>query len=146
MKNLNIISDKNPKSQKIKKDINNILKDKIIKKKNLIIVVGGDGFMLQTLKKHKNTKKSFYGINSGNYGFLMNKFSKKKFLNNLSKSKLISILPLEMKVICKNNKIKNYLAINEVSVLRQSKQAALISIKNKSKFIKPTFLTISFNS
>ena len=65
----------------------------------------------------------------------MNKFSKKKFLNNLLKSKLISILPLEMKVICKNNKIKNYLAINEVSVLRQSKQAALISIKNKSKFI-----------
>ena len=79
MKKLNIISDKNPKSQKIKKDINNILKDKIIKKKNLIIVIGGDGFMLQTLKKYKNTKKSFYGINSGNYGFLMNKFSKNKY-------------------------------------------------------------------
>ena len=76
MKKLNIISDKNPKSQKIKKDINNILKDKIIKKKNLIIVIGGDGFMLQTLKNHKKTKKSFYGINSGNYGFLMNKFVK----------------------------------------------------------------------
>ena len=130
-----IISDKNIKSLKIKKEIKKILKSGNIKKTNVVIVIGGDGFMLQTLKKNKNSKKHFYGINSGNYGFLMNKFSKKKFLNNLLKSKLISILPLEMKVICKNNKIKNYLAINEVSVLRQSKQAALISIKNKSKFI-----------
>ena len=46
-----------------------------ITKLNITIVVGGDGFMLQTLKKNKNSKKYFYGVNSGNYGFLMNKFS-----------------------------------------------------------------------
>ena len=135
MNKLQIIFDKTKKSFKIRNAIIKKIKNDKFYIENLVIVIGGDGFMLQTLKKNKNPKKKFYGINSGNYGFLMNKFSKKKFLNNLSKSKLISILPLEMKVISKNNKIKNYLAINEVSVLRQSKQAALISIKNKSKFI-----------
>ena len=60
------------------------------KKPNLIIVIGGDGFMLQTLKKNRVSKKFFYGINSGNYGFLMNKFSERnKFeeLENFVKKK-----------------------------------------------------------
>ena len=50
-------------------------------------MIGGDGFMLQTLKKNKNSKKLFYGINSGNYGFLMNKFSSK---NNLESQHIFS--------------------------------------------------------
>ena len=102
---------------------------------NLVIVVGGDGFMLKTLKTNKNSLRLFYGINSGNYGFLMNKFSPKNIIRNLSKAKMITISPLEMKV--KNNQgiIKKFLAINEVSILRQSRQAASISIKNGSKQI-----------
>ena len=99
-----IISDKNLKSLKIKKKIFNILKKKKLKKSNLIIVVGGDGFMLQTLKKFKNKNKLFYGINSGNYGFLMNKFSANLITKNLLKSKLINISPLEMIVFSKNKK------------------------------------------
>ena len=129
-----IISDTNLKSIKIRKQILKILYKKIIKKLNIIIVIGGDGFMLQTLKKNKNSKKSFYGINSGNYGFLMNKFSKKSFLSNLEKAKTVNIYPLEMSVITKN-KIKKSIAINEVSILRQSRQAANLSIKNNSKNI-----------
>jgi NAD+ kinase len=57
------------------------------KQKNIVIVIGGDGFMLQTLKKNTNSNKQFYGINSGNYGFLMNKFSSKNIIKNLSKAK-----------------------------------------------------------
>ena len=76
MSKLQIISDKNKKSLKIRKLITTKLKSNNFKKDNLIIVIGGDGFMLQTLKKNKNLKQ-FYGINSGNYGFLMNKFSSK---------------------------------------------------------------------
>ena len=45
--------------------------------------------MLQTLKKNKKSKKFFYGINSGNYGFLMNKFSKNSIIKNLDKAKVI---------------------------------------------------------
>ena len=135
MNKLQIISDKNRKSLNIK----NILLKKIssnnFKKKNLIIVIGGDGFMLQTLKKNKNSNKFFYGINSGNYGFLMNKFSSKDIVKNLSKANMVSISPLEMIVRNKNNQIKKSIAINEVSVLRQSRQAASLSIKQGSKQI-----------
>ena len=106
-----------------------------IKNSNLIIVVGGDGYMLATLKKFNKYKKPFYGINSGNYGFLMNKFSVKNTIKNLSQSRLVSIFPLEMIVKNKFNLIKKSLAINEISILRQSRQAANISIQNKKKFL-----------
>ncbi len=129
-----IISDKNLKSVQIKKQIINLFKRKKIFKKKIIIVVGGDGFMLKTLKKNQKTKKLFYGINSGNYGFLMNKFSKKLLIKNILKSKMISISPLEM-VVKSKNKTKKCIAINEVSILRQSRQAAKLSIKYKSHYI-----------
>tara|TARA_B100000767_G_scaffold186222_1_gene173705 strand:+ start:930 stop:1691 length:762 start_codon:yes stop_codon:yes gene_type:complete len=128
-----IISDKNKKSLKIKSFLLRKIKKIIIDINNLVIVIGGDGFMLQTLKKNKNTSKLFYGINSGNYGFLMNKFSPKNTINNLPKAKLITISPLNMKVKNKFGKIKNSLAINEVSILRQSRQTASLSIKVGSK-------------
>ena len=133
MKNIQIISDKNLKSQKIKKSLLNLLKSIETNKSNLTIVVGGDGFMLQTLKKNRNSKKSFYGINSGNYGFLMNKYSSNSLIKNLSKAKMISISPLEMTVSNKNNQSKRHIAINEVSILRQSRQAASLSIDYGSK-------------
>jgi len=129
-----IISDTNSKSLKIKKQIIKIINKEKIKKSNLIIVIGGDGFMLKTLKKNKKSKKLFYGINSGNYGFLMNKFSNKFSIKNLSKTKTVNISPLEMSVITKNN-VRKCIAINEVSILRQSRQAANLSIKNNSKNI-----------
>lgn len=134
-KKIHIISDKNNKSKKIKNAIIKII-DKInFKKKNIVIVIGGDGFMLKTIKNNRNKLKFFYGINSGNYGFLMNKFSPKNLLNNLLKAKMVSISPLEMIVKTKINSNKKYLAINEVSVLRQSRQAASLSIKYGAKQI-----------
>ena len=130
-----IISDTNKKSLKIKSFlIKNIKKNTLIKS-NLVIVIGGDGFMLKTLKKYKNSLNFFYGINSGNYGFLMNKFSSKNTVKNISKGKMISISPLEMIVKNKSNLTKKAIAINEVSVLRQSRQAASLSILNGSKTI-----------
>ena len=135
MSKLHIISDKNKKSLKIKKYLFKKIGKNISNSSNFIIVIGGDGFMLQTLKKNKNLKKQFYGINSGNYGFLMNKFSPKKTINNLFKARMISISPLEMVVKNKNNQLRKSLAINEVSVLRQSRQAASLSIKQGSRKI-----------
>ena len=129
-----IISDLNAKSKKIKSYlIKNLNKNKL--KPNMSIVIGGDGFMLKTLKQNKNNQRIFYGINSGNYGFLMNKFSKSKTIKNLSKAKMISISPLEMKVITKNKISKKYLAINEVSILRQSRQAASLEVISGKKYI-----------
>jgi NAD+ kinase len=135
MTKLQIISDRNKKSLKIKNLLTKKINIDLFKQNNLIIVIGGDGFMLETLKKNKNLKKNFYGINSGNYGFLMNKFSSKNIIKNLSRPNMISISPLEMIIKTNNNQTKKFLAINEVSVLRQSRQAASLSIKHGSKQI-----------
>ena len=130
-----IISDVNKKSQRIKSIIQNKIKKNPLKKNNIVIVVGGDGFMLKTLKKNIIKSKFFYGINSGNYGFLMNKFSEKNLIKNLNQSKLITISPLEMKVKTKDNRIKKSIAINEVSILRQSRQAASLCVKSGKKIL-----------
>ena len=135
MNRVQIISDKNKRSLKIKSLIQKKINHNKVKKSNISIVIGGDGFMLQTLKKNKKSKKFFYGVNSGNYGFLMNKFSSKNILSNLNKAKLITISPLEMLVKNNKNQSKKHIAINEVSILRQSRQAASLSIRYGSKQI-----------
>ena len=135
MSKIQIISDKNKKSLKIKSQLSKKIKSILFKKDNLAIVIGGDGFMLQTLKKNRDSKKQFYGLNSGSYGFLMNKFSSKNIVKNLLKANLVSISPLEMVVKNKNNQIKKSIAINEVSALRQSRQAASLSIRQGSRQI-----------
>ena len=137
MSKLKVIYYRNKKSLQIKNLLIKKIKAHQFKQDNLIIVIGGDGFMLETLKKYKNLNKNFYGINSGSYGFLMNKFSSKKIINNLIKANLITISPLEMIVKNKNNLTKKSIAINEVSILRQSRQAASLSIKQgKTTIIK----------
>ena len=133
MNRVQIISDKNQRSLKMKSIIKKKINQNKVKRSNITIVIGGDGFMLQTLKKNRKSKKFFYGVNSGNYGFLMNKFSPKNIISNLNKAKMINISPLEMVVRNNKNQTKKHIAINEVSILRQSRQAASISINYGSK-------------
>ena len=135
MNRVQIISDKNQRSLKMKSIIKKKINQNKVKRSNITIVIGGDGFMLQTLKKNRKSKKFFYGVNSGNYGFLMNKFSPKNIISNLNKAKMISISPLEMVVRNNKNQTKKHIAINEVSILRQSRQAASLSIHYGSKQI-----------
>ena len=104
-------------------------------KADTIIVLGGDGFMLQMLKKFGKLNKEFYGMNMGTYGFLMNKFNTKKFIENIAKSKPVTISALQMVIKNKNNTTKKGIAINEISMFRQSKQAATIQIKKGKKII-----------
>ena len=132
-----LVFDKTKASLKVRSILIKKVNLTTLKKSNVIIVLGGDGFMLQTLKKLHKYKKPFYGINSGNYGFLMNKFSTKNFFKNIKNSHKITIYPLQMSVKTKNNLLKKSIAINEVSILRQSKQASSISItSNKKNIIK----------
>ena len=133
--NFYLIFDRTKSSLKIKSLLIKKIKTTTLKKSSIIIVLGGDGFMLQTLKRLYKFKKPFYGINSGNYGFLMNKFSNKNFLNNLKNFTSVKIHPLQMRVATKNKLVKKSIAINEVSILRQSKQASSISILTDKKNI-----------
>ena len=130
-----IFFDKTKNSLKIKTFLKKKIQSITLAKSKLIVVIGGDGFMLQTLKKFYKLKKLFYGVNSGYYGFLMNRFSNKNFLKNLTTAKLTQIHPLQMVVRTKNNQLKKSIAINEVSILRQSKQAALVKISNGKRTV-----------
>ena len=122
---------------------NKLLKEKILSKHknyspfqaNIIVVIGGDGFMLETLKKYQKFKKPFYGMNKGTFGFLMNRYNIKNIQKKILKAKQISISPLVMKVTTKKNKKIFALAINEISLLRQSRQTALLQIKIRKKIL-----------
>ena len=104
---------------------------------DVIVVIGGDGFMLKTLKKFQNYNKPFYGMNRGTFGFLMNKFNIKNIYKSILLSKSLSITALEMIARTKNNIKKTAIAINEVSLLREGRQAASLKvIKNKKVLIK----------
>ena len=133
--NICILFDKTIRSLKIKNFIEKKFKISSPTKCDLIIVVGGDGFMLASLKKYNKYKKPFYGINAGSYGFLMNKFSSKNTIKNVNKARQVVISPLEMTVKNKFNKIKSSIAINEVSILRQSRQTASLEISNGTQKI-----------
>ena len=135
IKKLHFVIDKAKKSKNYGKKILEKYKNFLPNKCEVIVVVGGDGFMLQTLKKYKKYKKPFYGINKGTFGFLMNKYKNDIILKNISKSKATSISPLEMKAVNQKNKIFSAIAINEVSLLRQSRQTASLRIKNNKKIL-----------
>ena len=93
-----------------KKDKNSSFKKKLLKKyknysasrSDVIVVLGGDGFMLSTIKKFQKYNKPFYGMNRGTFGFLMNKFKINNIYKAINKSKMISISPLKMIVTIKN--------------------------------------------
>ena len=134
-KKLHFVFDKTNKANQQKKRLLRKFKSYAPHEADTIVVLGGDGFMLQTLKKLGKFNKPFYGINMGTYGFLMNKFKTGKFIENLSKSKPITISALQMIVKTKNNTTKKGIAINEISMLRQSKQTASLQIKNGKRII-----------
>ena len=129
------IIDDTSESKKLKKTFLKKFKIYSLKKSNVIIVFGGDGFMLHTLKKLRKNNKPFYGINTGTYGFLMNKPNANELLKFISKAKPITISPLEMVVKTKNNKLKKGIAVNEVSMLRQSKQTSTLTIMKGKKIL-----------
>ena len=134
-KKIHFVIDKTVKAETIKKYILKRYKNFPPHKSNVIVVVGGDGFMLSVLKKYQKYKKPFYGMNRGSFGFLMNKVKTKNIRKSISKAKLVTILPLQMKVITKFNKKRSAIAINEVSLLRQSKQTASLQIINGSRIL-----------
>ena len=93
--------------------------------------------MLKTMKKYYKYNKPFYGINCGLIGFLMNRYTSEKINEKVKKSKVISINPLEIKTRNTLGKKSSFLAINELSLFRQSKQTAFLNLRlNKKNLVK----------
>ena len=91
-----------------------------------IIALGGDGFMLHTLHDTMRTGIPVYGMNRGTVGFLMNEYKENDLLKRLKKARITTIHPLRMVARKEDNEIYEALAINEVSLLRKTGQAAKI--------------------
>lgn len=95
---------------------------------DVIVALGGDGFMLQTLHAHMHLPTPVYGMNRGSVGFLMNDYVEDDLPGALERAKSVSINPLRMICRTAQGKQETALAINEVSLFRQTHQAAKIRI------------------
>jgi len=95
---------------------------------DVIVALGGDGLMLQTLHKFMNSGKPIYGMHRGTVGFLMNEFSEERLNERLTDSHITVIHPLVMRARDANGRTHEHRAINEVSLFRQSAQAAHLRI------------------
>lgn len=95
---------------------------------DIIVALGGDGFMLHTLHEYKSDSVAFYGMNRGSIGFLMNAYEPDVLMDRLDTAEPVDLHPLQMSVTCTDGRIETASAINEVSLLRQTQQAAKIRI------------------
>lgn len=96
---------------------------------DMVIVLGGDGFMLQVLHKYMTARNlSFYGMNCGTVGFLMNSYNPDQLEERLQMSRPVELRPLRMFVETTKGKQVELLALNEVALLRSSRQAARIRV------------------
>mgnify|MGYP006104410583 CR=1 FL=1 len=122
-------SSNNPKALKAKKKFISKYGQNKPEKSEVIIPIGGDGFLLKNLHDYNHLNIPFFGINFGSIGFLMNSQTSNNLINIIEKSHESVLKPLLMKATDINNKNFFSIAYNEVSMMRQTHQAAKINIK-----------------
>ncbi|MBO6899003.1 MAG: NAD kinase [Shimia sp.] len=96
---------------------------------DVIVALGGDGFMLHTLHDTQALSAPVYGMNRGTVGFLMNTYSESDLIERLAEAEEETLNPLAMRATCVDSSVHEALAINEVSLLRAGPQAAKLRIK-----------------
>lgn len=95
---------------------------------DVVVALGGDGFMLQTLRDQMSSGKPIYGMNKGTVGFLMNEYREAGLLERIAEALPETIRPLEMVAVTAEGPEQTSLAINEIALFRQSAQAAKVRI------------------
>jgi len=100
---------------------------------DVILAVGGDGFMLEVMRAHMESGKPIYGFNRGSVGFLMNAAESDGLAERIAKAEPTVIHPLSMTAETMDGRVEKAMAINEVSLLRESSQSAKIRISVNGK-------------
>jgi NAD+ kinase len=95
---------------------------------DVIVALGGDGFMLEAVNTYMQLKIPFFGMHRGTVGFLMNRYDDSDLIERLAQTTEQSLYPLRMKTVDAAGRHHEALATNEVSMLRQTRQAAKIKI------------------
>jgi NAD+ kinase len=108
--------------------LRNLYGDAPIEDADIVVALGGDGLMLQTLHRVMQTDIPVYGMNFGTVGFMMNAYSEDGLEQRLRSAQRTRIYPLSMRVVDSAGNAQSALALNEVSLFRSSHQAAKVQI------------------
>ncbi len=95
---------------------------------DVIVALGGDGFMLETMHRHMVHSKPIYGMNRGTVGFLLNQYDEDTLMQRVREAQMVELHPLKMEAISDSGAPQYAHAINEVSLLRQTRQAANLRV------------------
>ena len=125
---LHFVADKTDSAQTALKSLINMYSQEKWEDADIIVALGGDGFMLETLHKSINLNRTVYGMNCGSVGFLMNRYKTADLTSRINKAKNITLHPLEMRCVDIHGEETISLAINEVSLFRETRQAAKVRI------------------
>jgi NAD+ kinase len=95
---------------------------------DVIVPLGGDGFMLETLHAHLALAKPIYGMNLGTVGFLLNSYDAEDVPSRIERAQRVTLYPLRMRASLRDGSAVEAIGINEVSIYRESRQAAQLSV------------------
>ena len=122
------IASENPEAKEVLKVLIKRYDQTKLELSDVIIAIGGDGMLLKALRNSIEKNKPVFGLNKGNVGFLMNELSFDNLENRIQTARKVKMHPLFMSAHKINGNIFNELAVNEVSILRQTHQAAHLKI------------------
>ena len=125
---LAFVASKTDEAQAAQADLRKRYAEVPVDQAQVIVALGGDGFMLRTLHRHLAMNKPVYGMKLGTVGFLMNQFRAEGLLERITRAQPTSLKPLVMETVGESGTTTSSLAFNEVSLLRQTKQAAHIRV------------------
>jgi NAD+ kinase len=124
-----IVADDHPPAMQALNALNKAYRPIAPEEADVIVALGGDGFMLNTVHRFMGRNKPIYGMNLGSVGFLMNTYDPEDLPNRLARAEAITLHPLHMTALTTDGTEHTALAINEVSLLRAVRYAAKIRIR-----------------
>jgi NAD+ kinase len=122
------VASKTEEAQKALTELRQRYAEVPIEQAQVIVALGGDGFMLRTLHRHLALDKPVFGMKLGTVGFLMNQFHADNLSDRIARAMPTKLKPLVMEAVSESGTTTTSLAFNEVSLLRQTKQAAHIRV------------------
>lgn len=127
------ISSDSPQAIAAKADLEGLYESTTAEQADILVVLGGDGFMLTVLHANLGNQKKIYGMNRGTIGFLLNAFDPENLLKRLTHAETLTLFPLKMTVEDAAGKMHIAHAINEVYAFRETHQAAKLQIMINGK-------------
>ncbi|MCS6877966.1 MAG: NAD kinase [Geminicoccaceae bacterium] len=125
---LSFLAAQTPEAQRARRELERRYGAVPVEEAEVLVPLGGDGFMLETLHAHLDRKVPIYGMNLGTVGFLLNSFAIEGLEERICAAIGVDLYPLRMRARDQRGAVHESLAINEVSVFRETRQAAWLAI------------------